>query len=64
MTCHQAKKILPGARELALVTVEHGYAKFTIRGLLCKIRHQDPKRFACHDLDGKPKRTLIWVDRT
>ena len=64
LTCHQAKKILPQARELALVTVEHGYAKFTIRGLLCKIRHHDPKRFVCHDLNGKPKRTLIWADKT
>lgn len=63
-TCAKVKKFLPAARELAFVTIEHGYERFQIKGFLCQIRQGDPTRFACHDLDGKPKRSFVWADRT
>ena len=63
VTCKQVKKLLPTARELALVTQEHGYDRFTIRGFMCLLK-PDYRRFACHDIDGTPKRSFVWIDRT
>lgn len=62
-TCKQVKRFLPSARELALHTQEHGYDRFTIRGFMCLLK-PDSQRFACHDLNGKPQRSFVWIERS
>jgi hypothetical protein len=63
VTCKEVKRFLPSARELAAHTQDLGYERFTIRGFMCELR-PDYRRFACHDINGKPKRSFVWADHS